>query len=386
MTQDKQEDQHRCDRRVSVCSSSSSNNSNNSLCKEYLLSARMSPSREAASAPHSRSCSFRNKPRSRDVEMLGARPRTNSMPNPDPIYLSVSCENIGERPTGGLYRVRSFTKTPKGLVNRGDSFKKRSNNSVMSSGSTITDQNEQYATSAPERGTRSRTLSVASSRGSNSCSGSSSSAPTYFRQVILGASGVGKTSILRQFMTSEYMGVVENAETEWENTVSVLLDGEESTMEFTDGFDENYLENMNFDGYLVVYSITDRSSYKAALDIIHMLRQDMGTDRAVILVANKIDLVRKREIGNEEARSAAVNYDCKYIETSAALNHQIDDLLVGSLSQIRLKLNIHAHDNSQTLTNKKNKNRRTKTRRSLISKIFKKNSRKVKSCDNLFDL
>ncbi|CAI9737392.1 GTP-binding protein GEM-like [Octopus vulgaris] len=385
MTQDKQEDQHRCDRRVSVCSSSSSNNSNNSLCKEYLLSARMSPSREAVSAPHSRSCSFRNKPRSREVEMLGARPRTNSMPNPDPIYLSVSCENIGDRPTGGLYRVRSFTKTPKGLVNRGDSFKKRSNNSVMSSGSTITDHNEQCG-GGSDRGTRSRTLSVASSQGSNSCSGSSTTAPSYFRQVILGASGVGKTSILRQFMTSEYMGVVENTEADWENTVSVLLDGEESTMEFTDGFDENYLENMNFDGYLVVYSITDRSSYKSAIDILHLLRQDMGSDRAVILVANKIDLVRKREVSSDEARSIAVNYDCKYIETSAALNHQIDDLLVGSLSQIRLKLNIHVQENSQTLTNKKNKNRRTKTRRSLISKIFKKNSRKVKSCDNLFDL
>uniref|UniRef100_A0A0L8GQE1 Small monomeric GTPase n=2 Tax=Octopus bimaculoides TaxID=37653 RepID=A0A0L8GQE1_OCTBM len=283
----------------------------------------MSPSREAVSAPHSRSCSFRNKPRSREVEMLGARPRTNSMPNPDPIYLSVSCENIGDRPTGGLYRVRSFTKTPKGLVNRGDSFKKRSNNSVMSSGSTITDHNEQCG-GGSDRGTRSRTLSVASSQGSNSCSGSSTTAPTYFRQVILGASGVGKTSILRQFMTSEYMGVVENS--------------------------------------------------------------DMGSDRAVILVANKIDLVRKREVSSDEARSIAVNYDCKYVETSAALNHQIDDLLVGGLSQIRLKLNIHVQDNSQTLTNKKNKNRRTKTRRSLISKIFKKNSRKVKSCDNLFDL
>lgn len=305
------------------------------------------------------------------------------MPNPDPIYLSVSCENIGERPSGGLYRVRSFTKTSKGLVNRGDSFKKRSTNSIMSSGSTVTDQNDQALT---ERDQRSRTRSVASSQ-TSSVSGPYVT-PSYFRLVILGSTGVGKTSLLRQFMTSEYMGVIENSgEAVWERSVSVLLDGEESTMEFTDTFDEEEsLENMNFDGYVVVFSLTDRSSYNNAISTVHKLRNEQFIDRAIILVANKSDLVRKREVTANEARAVAMQYDCKYIETSAALNHQVDDLLVGSLSQIRLKLNIHTQENAPSHTSKKSKEKRNKTRRSLISKIFKKNSRKAKSCDNLFVL
>ena len=33
----------------------------------------------------------------------------------------------------------------------------------------------------------------------------------------------------------------------------------------------------------------------------------------------------------------ASSYDCKYAETSAALNHNVDELLVGILTQIRLK-------------------------------------------------
>ena len=32
----------------------------------------------------------------------------------------------------------------------------------------------------------------------------------------------------------------------------------------------------------------------------------------------------------------ADNYDCKFIEVSAILNHKVDDLLVGILKQIRL--------------------------------------------------
>ena len=33
----------------------------------------------------------------------------------------------------------------------------------------------------------------------------------------------------------------------------------------------------------------------------------------------------------------AVRYDSKYIEVSAVLNHKVDELLVGTLRQIRLK-------------------------------------------------
>ena len=38
-----------------------------------------------------------------------------------------------------------------------------------------------------------------------------------------------------------------------------------------------------------------------------------------------------------DAKSMASSYNCKYTETSAALNHNVDELLVGVLTQIRLK-------------------------------------------------
>lgn len=39
-----------------------------------------------------------------------------------------------------------------------------------------------------------------------------------------------------------------------------------------------------------------------------------------------------------EGKAMATAYDCKFIETSVSLNHNVDELLVGLLSQIRLKL------------------------------------------------
>lgn len=39
-----------------------------------------------------------------------------------------------------------------------------------------------------------------------------------------------------------------------------------------------------------------------------------------------------------DGKAMATAYDCKFIETSVGINHNVDELLVGLLSQIRLKL------------------------------------------------
>ena len=39
-----------------------------------------------------------------------------------------------------------------------------------------------------------------------------------------------------------------------------------------------------------------------------------------------------------EARAVAISRDCKYVEVSASLGHNVDTLLVGVVKQIRLKL------------------------------------------------
>ena len=41
---------------------------------------------------------------------------------------------------------------------------------------------------------------------------------------------------------------------------------------------------------------------------------------------------------SSDAKAVASSYDCKYTETSGELNHNVDELLVGILKQIRLKL------------------------------------------------
>jgi hypothetical protein len=46
----------------------------------------------------------------------------------------------------------------------------------------------------------------------------------------------------------------------------------------------------------------------------------------------------------------AANYDCKYIEVSAAIDHKVDDLLVGIVKQIRLMRERQLHDRHHSVS------------------------------------
>ncbi|KAL8616269.1 hypothetical protein ACOMHN_056212 [Nucella lapillus] len=289
---------------------------------------RVSPVRDgSASAPHSRSSSFKNRPRpklSLDIQ-AAQRPRTNSLPTPQLFLTLPQPDWMGppQEEGGGLCRVRSFKTTSKGLVNRGDSFK-RSTHSLASNHS---------------RGSTDKGLAEANDK-KTPPSKNASPAPTHYKVLMMGSTGSGKSALTRQFMTSEYKGTYENSSPDVEvevTTVSVLLDGEESTLEFYD--EEQHpdpeREGIIVDAYVVVFSVTDSASYNYAVKMLRKLRVEYATSRTIILVANKIDLARQRRVTKHDATKLATKYDCRYTETSAALNHHVDELLVGILYQIR---------------------------------------------------
>ncbi|XP_005091727.3 GTP-binding protein Rit2 [Aplysia californica] len=284
---------------------------------------------------------------------------------------------------GGLHRVRSFKTTSKGLINHGDSFKK-STNSLMSAGS---------ATSIPDGAKMSPRRASYVSDDSASDSHDSKSNLQVYRVLMMGAPGVGKTALTRQFMTSEYKGTYAESNTpeigEPERNVNVQLDGEESVLHFLD--EEQHpdfeAEEIPIDAYVVVFSVSDTQSYNQAVKSLKTLREVHGTNKAVILVGNKIDIARGRRVTKHDAMRVAKKYNCRYTETSVALNHHVDELLVGILSQIREQINPPA---AAALAPPKEAAHRSRSKSpgraitDFFSKIFGQNDKKAKSCETLF--
>jgi GTPase SAR1 family protein len=123
-----------------------------------------------------------------------------------------------------------------------------------------------------------------------------------------------------------------------------MLDGVESRLQFMSidielagvhGLHEIIKEN---DAFLIVYSISDKASFVVAAEILKLIRTS-GTNKTqpCILVGNKSDLVRKRSVSPNEGRALAFKYSSKFVETSVAINDKVDDLLAGTLKQIRLR-------------------------------------------------
>lgn len=90
-------------------------------------------------------------------------------------------------------------------------------------------------------------------------------------------------------------------------------------------------------GCVIVYSVVQRSSFRQAEEIVKYLwRENLTKEKAVILVGNKADLARSRVIPMAEGKALAKSIDAKFIETSSGIQHNVDELLVGILKQVRV--------------------------------------------------
>ncbi|XP_076370992.1 uncharacterized protein LOC143256953 isoform X2 [Tachypleus tridentatus] len=345
---------------------------------------------------HSRSYSFRTmrRPTSQQLaEEEQFRPRGATMPSDRRSYLrekrqqrlherSASpnfkpmehAENVDQ----DFYRLRNFSTTSKGgVINRGDQvrLRSRSSNSMAS--------NHTYPSCTST---------------ATSCSSGPGARCTHFKVLLLGATGVGKSSIVTQFMSSEYMNTYDTSQDdELEKTIFLLLDGEEYELSL---FNQHALATLTdpeedatsaVDAYIVVYSVTDRETFEVAVDILFSLRERGYTaTRAVILVGNKSDLVRSKTIPTDEGKSVAISYECKFMEISAAISHMTDELLVGIVRQIRLKIQQLKDLNHFSPPSRRRKSRGkgslygTRRRaKDLLNKLLGKRNCRSKSCDNL---
>uniref|UniRef100_A0A8C6UFW9 GTP-binding protein REM 2 n=1 Tax=Neogobius melanostomus TaxID=47308 RepID=A0A8C6UFW9_9GOBI len=158
------------------------------------------------------------------------------------------------------------------------------------------------------------------------------------RVVLIGDQAVGKSSLASVFAgTSDRDQEESPGQYTFERTLTV--DGEESTLTVMDTWDRRHNEACLLAGtaYVIVYSVADRSSFEAAAELRITLRRARQNERLpIIIVGNKSDLVRAREVTTQEGLACAVVFDCKFIETSASLNHNVLELFEGVVRQLRL--------------------------------------------------
>ncbi|XP_060534784.1 GTP-binding protein REM 1 isoform X2 [Cylas formicarius] len=261
------------------------------------------------------------------------------------------------------YRLRSFSFTSKGIVNRGDSFRRR----------------------------RSRSNSLCPpSMGGNSpvLDDHVTEEVSNYTVVLLGSQGVGKTALISQFMTSECINAYERQKDLLikTQTVSIMLNGEESELTFQNMTTSKEVDRSNPpDAFVVLYSVVDKASFlKAEAELNRLQDFDLLRSRPIILAANKIDLARSRTVSTQDGKCLACTFRAKFVEISVGINHNVDELLVGILTQIRLKvLNYDDDGRQQQWYKSRGVVKASMKARQMFTWLFGKEDSKFKNCENL---
>ncbi|XP_050740854.1 uncharacterized protein LOC108032974 [Drosophila biarmipes] len=229
------------------------------------------------------------------------------------------------------YRLRSFSITSHGICNLGDSLRSRRSRSINSVTSTGTSNSGVDRHNSNASGASGEVID------------GDPNVPAY-KIAMLGGSGVGKTTLTYQFTTSDYICAYDLSldDDYGQKTVSVLVDNIETDLEIIDHpacemSTEAFCATYNIDLFVVVYSVIDRNTFAAAERVLQYLKEnEMLLSRGAILVANKTDLQRHRVVTRQMGRKVAKDIACKFIETSSGLDHNVDELLVGIVAQVKL--------------------------------------------------
>ncbi|XP_057660976.1 ras-related protein M-Ras-like [Diorhabda carinulata] len=141
--------------------------------------------------------------------------------------------------------------------------------------------------------------------------------------VVVGDGGVGKSAITIQFFQKLFV-------TDYDPTIEdsylqhVEVDGQWCMLDVLDTAGQEEFSAMREqymrkgDGFLLVYSVTDKNSYENIINFhTQILRVKDRDTYPMLLVANKVDLVHLRKVTEEQGRDLAHKLGIPYIETSA---------------------------------------------------------------------
>uniref|UniRef100_A0A6I8P346 small monomeric GTPase n=1 Tax=Ornithorhynchus anatinus TaxID=9258 RepID=A0A6I8P346_ORNAN len=161
--------------------------------------------------------------------------------------------------------------------------------------------------------------------------GSDSPANKIVKIVVLGGSSVGKTALVVRFLTKRFIGDYE-ANTGALYSRKFTIDGEQISLQVQDtpfvSLEDNSegiscQEQINrsiywADGFVFVYSITDYESYRVIRPLHQHIRKiHPNANMPLLLVANKGDLLRARQVPAGEGLRLAGELGGSYAEVSA---------------------------------------------------------------------
>jgi len=163
-----------------------------------------------------------------------------------------------------------------------------------------------------------------------------------FKIVLLGKSGVGKTSITLRYCRDTFQeGTEATIGASFLNKVVSLSDRQFKLDIWDTAGQERYrsltpLYYRSADAGLLVYDLSDYESFGAIQSFYQELRQNVP-NCVIFLVANKADIIPDRRFNKESALQWAKDKECPLVEVSSKTGENIQELFSQVVAQLSEK-------------------------------------------------
>ncbi|KAI3620276.1 hypothetical protein CBS9595_002243 [Malassezia furfur] len=162
-----------------------------------------------------------------------------------------------------------------------------------------------------------------------------------YKLVVVGGGGVGKSALTIQFMQNQFVDEYDPTIEDSYRKQSVI-DEEPALLDVLDtagqeeysAMREQYMRTG--EGFLLVYSITSRSSFEEVSTFYQQVLRVKDRDYfPVVMVANKCDLEGERQVSTAEGYDVAKRFGCPFVETSAKQRVNVDEAFNDLVREIR---------------------------------------------------
>ncbi|CAI2378359.1 unnamed protein product [Moneuplotes crassus] len=182
--------------------------------------------------------------------------------------------------------------------------------------------------------------------------------------VLLGNSGVGKTSILWKYNNPSTFDS-EDGKTEHKVeptigyeyiTVQEKIGKNKANVHIWDTTGQDRFRSIASNYYrrcagaICVYDVTNRESFNAIEDWVDQLRNYCDEDPVLLLIGNKSDKISETEVATEEGEKLAISLNAAFYETSALFgsNIQCIDKLIQEVLSVMHKKSLITGDCTST--------------------------------------
>ena len=146
--------------------------------------------------------------------------------------------------------------------------------------------------------------------------------PEVYKIIMVGNSGVGKSTFLCQFTEKRFCPQPLTIGVEYGSTIQRVDDRLTKFVIWDTAGQENFRSMIksyfrNTMGAIIVYDITNRETFATIPDWIQMVRESNNNDIPIVLVGNKCDLAEDRKISFEEGSALASQSNVTFLEANS---------------------------------------------------------------------